>query len=95
MLGYCQGVYHSSAINASNKTRTNNPEIDALIEEVQTTLDPEANAEVVTRMSIAVNEECPQVPLWMENNTRAYNSDLKGFNCNAGGTTDYYKFSWN
>ena len=95
MLGYCQGVYHSSAINASNKTRTNSPEIDALIEEVQTTLDPEANAEVVTRMSIAVNEECPQVPLWMENNTRAYNSDLKGFNCNAGGTTDYYKFSWN
>ena len=94
MLGYVQGVYHSSAINASNKTRTNEPEIDALIEEMQATLDPAANAEVVTRMSIAVNENCPQVPLWMENNTRAYNANLKGFNCNAGGTTNYYTFSW-
>jgi len=94
MLSYAKGVYHSSGINASNKTRTNEPEIDALIEEMQATLDPAANAEVVTRMSIAVNENCPQVPLWMENNTRAYNANLKGFNVNAGGGTDYSLFSW-
>ena len=94
MLGYVQGVYHSSAINASNKTRTNDATIDALIEEMQATIDPEANTEVVTRMSIAVNENCPQVPLWMENNTRAYNANLKGFNVNAGGSTNYSLFSW-
>ena len=94
MLAYVKGVYHSSGINASNKTRTNEPEIDALIEEMQATIDPEANTEVVTRMSIAVNENCPQVPLWMENNTRAYNANLKGFNVNAGGSTNYSLFSW-
>ena len=42
-----------------------------------------------------INEECPQVPLYMKNNTRAYKSDLQGFNCNAGGTTYYELFSWN
>jgi len=45
-------------------------------------------------MSLAVNEECPQVPLYMRNNTRAYSAALKGFNCSAGGNTDYSKFSW-
>ena len=95
MLGYCQGVYHSSAINASNKTRTNNPEIDALIEEMQSTLDPEENVKVVEKMCLAVNEECPQVPLYMRNNTRAYNANITGFNCSAGGNTDYAQFSWN
>ena len=32
-LAYAMGVYHSDSINASNKTRTNEPEIDAMIEE--------------------------------------------------------------
>ena len=95
MLSYAKGVYHSSSINASNKTRTNNPEIDALIEEMQSTLDPEENVKVVEKMCLAVNEECPQVPLYMRNNTRAYNANITGFNCSAGGNTDYAQFSWN
>lgn len=95
MLAYAQGVYHSNSINASNKTRTNVPEIDALIDEMQATVDPAENEKVVTEFSKAINANCPQVPLYMENNTRAYNSALKGFNVNPGGTTYYEKFSWN
>ena len=94
LLAYALGVYHSSSINASNKTRTNVPEIDALIEEIQTTLDPEENEAVITEFSKAINELCPQVPLYMQNNTRAYKSELQGFNLNAGGTTYYEQFSW-
>ena len=94
MLSYAKGVYHSSSINSSNKTRTASPIIDELIEKMQSTLDPEENVKVVEQMSLAVNEECPQVPLYMRNNTRAYSAALKGFNCSAGGNTDYSKFSW-
>lgn len=94
MLAYSQGVYHSKSINASNKTRTNVPEIDALIDKMQTTLDPEENTKVVTEFNIAINENCPQIPLYMRNNTRAFNSKIQGFNCNAGGTTNYEEFSW-
>ena len=58
-------------------------------------LDPEERIPLVTELSIAVNERCPFVPLYMKNNTRAYKTDLQGFNCNAGGTTYYELFSWN
>lgn len=94
MLAYSQGVYHSSSINASNKTRTNVAEIDALIDKMQTTLDQDENVKVVTEYSKAINENCPQVPLYMRNNVRAYNSKLQGFNCNAGGNTHYETFYW-
>ena len=53
LLTYALGVYHSRSINASNKTRTNDPEIDALIENIQTALDPEENEAAVTEFSNA------------------------------------------
>ena len=94
VLAYSLGVFHSSSINASNKTRTNDPAIDAAIEKVQATLDPEENVAAITELNKLVNENCPQVPLYLKNNTRAYKSDLQGFNVNAGGTTYYEQFSW-
>lgn len=94
VLAYSQGVYHSMSINGSNKTRLNDPEIDALIEKVQTTLDPEENEKAVTELSNAVNELCPQAPLFVRNNIRAYKKGLKGFNINAAGSTYYHKMSW-
>ena len=94
LLAYVQGVYHSISINGSNKTRTNSPEIDALIDKVQTTLDPEENVKAATELSKALNELCPQVPLFLKNNIRAYNSKLQGFNLNAGGGTYYERFYW-
>ena len=48
----------------------------------------------MAEFSKAINELCPQVPLYMKNNSRAYNSDIQGFNLNAGGTTYYEQFSW-
>ena len=94
LLAYIQGVYHSNSIDASNLTRTNVPEVDELIEAIQAALDPEENEALITEFCKVINEECPQVPLYMKNNTRAYDSDLQGFNCTAGGTTYYNLFSW-
>ena len=94
LLAFVQGVYHSSSINGSNKTRTNNPEIDALIDKLQATLDPEENVKVATEMCKAINEECPQVPLFLRNNLRAYNSKLQGYNLNASGDTHTERYYW-
>lgn len=82
------------SVNGSNKTRLNLPEIDALIEKVQTTLDPEENVKAVTELSDALNEICPQAPLFVRNNVRAYKKGLKGFNIDASGTTYYHRMSW-
>ncbi|MCI9502621.1 MAG: ABC transporter substrate-binding protein [Hungatella sp.] len=94
LLAYAQGVYHSASINASNKTRTNEPEIDALIEKIQATVDQAENEKVVTEFNLAINDLCPQIPLYMKNNVRAYDSGLSGFNLNAGGNTYYDWMSW-
>ena len=94
LLAFVQGVYHSSSINGSNKTRTNNPEIDALIDKLQATLDPEENVKIATEMCKAINEECPQVPLFLRNNLRAYNSKLQGYNLNASGDTHTERYYW-
>lgn len=94
MLSYAKGVWHSSSINSSNKTRLNNADVDALIEKMESTVDQDAQTAVITELNLLLNEMCPQIPLYMKNNTRAYTSSLDGFNLNAGGTTDYSKFSW-
>ena len=94
LLAFAQGVYHSMSVNGSNKTRTNDPTIDALINKLQATLDPEENVKVVTELSKAINEECPQVPLFLRNNLRAYNSKLQGYNLNASGDTHTERYYW-
>lgn len=94
LLSYAQGVYHSASIGSSNKTRTNEPEIDALIEKLQSTVDQAENEKIVTEFNIKVNELCPQVPLYIRNNVRAYDAGLTGFNLNAGGNTYYDWMSW-
>ena len=58
------GVYHSKSIDGSNKTRLNDPEIDAFIDKIKATLDPEENVKIVTELSKSLNEICPQVPLY-------------------------------
>ena len=57
-LAHSMGVYHSKSIGGSNKTRLNDPEIDALIDKVKATLDPEENLKVVTELSKALNDTC-------------------------------------
>ncbi len=94
VLSYAAGVMHSDSINASNKARLNNPEVDALIDKALATVDPAENEEIITELSALLNDICPQVPLYLRDNVRAYKSDLKGFNINAGGTTYYEYFYW-
>ena len=94
MMSFAKGVFHSSAINSSNKSRLNDPEVDAVIDAMITTVDPEENTALATEFSKMVNELCPQIPLYLKNNTRAFDADLKGFNCGASGGTFYDKISW-
>ena len=94
MMSFAKGVFHSNAINSSNKTRINVPEVDAIIDKMLTTVDTEENNAIVTEFSNMMNEMCPQVPLYFKNNTRAYNANLDGFTCGASGGTFYDRLSW-
>ena len=94
LLSLAKGIYHSSAINAANKTRTNNPDVDAIIDEMLATVDQAKQVELATELAKLLNELCPQVPLYLKNNTRAFNAKLQGFNIGASGGTYYYDMSW-
>ena len=94
MVSYLVGVYHSKSIGASNKTRLNNPEIDALIDEAAATVDPEAREVILKEVTVQLNELCPQVSLYQDMYLRAYNANLEGVDINAGGNIRFQDISW-
>ena len=94
VLAHSMGVYHSKSIGGSNKTRLNDPEIDALIDKVKATLDPEENLKVVTELSKALNDTCTQVPIYLKNNVRAYAKGLEGFKMSPSGGMYISELSW-
>ena len=69
------GVYHSSGINASNKTRISDPELDALIDEAGVTLDEEERNAILEQACARANELCPAAPLFLETGLRSYNKN--------------------
>ncbi len=94
ILGYAQGVYDSSSVNASNKTRMNYPEVDALIRKAEATLDYTERDVVLKELVELVNKLNPQVPLYQPLMLRAYNADLKNVQVSPNGTMYYAKLSW-
>lgn len=94
MVSYLIGVYHSKSIGASNKTRINNPEVDALIDKASTTVDEAARNTILEECNAKLNELCSQIPLWQPTAIRAFNSQLQNVEINAGGNMFYAKLAW-
>ena len=94
MLSYLTGVYHSKSIGASNKTRLNNPEVDALIDQACATIDEAEREEVLRQCNTLINELCPQVPLFQDVYLRAYNANLEGVEINAAGFLYFNDVKW-
>ena len=94
LLGYVVGVYHSSSINASNKTRLNNAEVDALIDKAKTTLNEEERIATLEELSALLNSICSQAPLYQPTTLRAYNSNLQGVEVSDSGYLYFENVSW-
>ena len=65
------------------------PEIDALMN-----ILVEENVKIVTELSKSLNEICPQVPLYLKNNVRAYAKGLEGFTMSPTGGMYIEDLSW-
>ena len=94
MTQYLIGVYHSKSVNASNKTRLSDPEVDALIDKASQTIDPDERAKVLQDCVALINELCPQVPLYQDMHMRAYKDDLGGVILYPGGQLFTYAMYW-
>ncbi len=93
-LGYVLGVWHSSSINASNKTRTNDAEVDRLIDLAGVTLEAEARNATLEELCVYLNGIAPQVPLYQPEMLRASNKNLIGWECSPSGVIDYAALAW-
>ena len=94
LLSYVVGVYHSSSINASNKTRLNDPEVDALIDQAKVTIDEAERVAILEQLSAKLNEICSQAPLWQPLTMRAFNAGLQGVEVNDGGSLYFENVYW-
>lgn len=94
MLQFLKGVHHSSSINASNKTRTNIAELDALIDEAARTIDQEERRVILEKASELLNEEAPQAPLYQNNIVSAHKANLENTGLTASGKFRVQEWSW-
>ena len=94
LLSYVVGVYHSSSINASNKTRLNNPEVDALIDKAKITVDAAERKPIMEELSALLNEICSQAPIYQPISMRAFDARLQGVEITDGGTIFWQNVSW-
>ena len=94
LLSYVVGVYHSSSINASNKTRLRDAEVDALIDQAKTTLDKNERVAIFEKLSARLNLLCSQAPLYQPLTLRAYKAGLEGVEVSDSGTIYFENVYW-
>ena len=94
LLSYVVGVYHSSSINASNKTRLVDAEVDAMIDEAKVTLDAGERAKIFEKLSARLNELCSQAPLYQPLTLRAYKKGLEGVKVSDSGGLRFEDVYW-
>ncbi len=94
MMSFLKGVYHSSNIGASNKTRTNDPHLDELIDKACATVDNNAREEVLKETSRYLNDLCCQIPLWQPQSFVAGNKFIKDLTLRGDGRYFIEHWSW-
>lgn len=94
MVSFVKAVYHSENIDASNKTRTNNPELDALIIEASKTVEQEARRMVLEEVSEILNAEAYQMPLYQNYIISAHKANLENTFITAGGSFRVTEWEW-
>lgn len=77
-----------------NMTFYSNPEVDELLIKGRVSSDQEVRKEAYLKAQEIIWDEAPCVFLQHDTEVNAYNSNLKGFNCDASCMIDFSKLSW-
>ena len=92
MVQYLMMNFHSSAIGAANKSRLNDPEVDALIEKAAAARTLEESTAILEEVNTMINEKCPQVSLYQNQKLYASQAGLAGVNVLPNGY--FYVSEW-
>lgn len=91
---WLKGVFHTANVGGSNKTGLSDPELDEMIDNLAMTIDEEKSHELVKEIATYINELCPQVPLYQDNNISAYKAGLENVFISAAGEIHVQDWSW-
>lgn len=94
LVTYLKSVHASKQIGGSNRSRCNNPEIDALIEKCEVTVDPDERKVFEQECVALLNEYAPQIPIYQDAIIRAYNKDLQGIIVTGTGGIYFNELHW-
>ncbi|MCL2565323.1 MAG: ABC transporter substrate-binding protein [Defluviitaleaceae bacterium] len=94
LIMYVNGVYHSSNINASNRTRTNRAEFDELIDRAVGETNEAARVQIFYELTRALNENTGQIPLFQVMVLRAFNSSLVAPELDANNNLNVNMMYW-
>lgn len=94
MMSFLKGVYLSSNIGSSNKTRLNDPKLDELIIKSTKTLDQNEREKVLQEATKLLNELCPQMPLYQDNTLSTHKAELKNTFITSGGSFFAQEWEW-
>ena len=72
----------------------NSQEIDAMVNEMKSTLDPEARNKIIEDIVSKINQVSPQVSLYQSLWFRAHNADLLGVYCDKTGFARFEDMYW-
>ncbi len=72
----------------------NNPEMDKMILDAQSTLDDDARMEKIENIVATVNQDAPQISLFQSVWLRAHDAKLQGVVLSGTGYTDYNMMYW-
>jgi peptide/nickel transport system substrate-binding protein len=79
-------LLHSSQIGRNNRTRYNNPEMDKLIDEGDSVLDPAKRKKSYDRVQEIAARDLPLISLWHPNNVAVFRKEVKGVTVHPMGT---------
>lgn len=93
MVQYLMMNFHSSSIGAANKSRLNDPQVDALIEKAAAARTTEERNAILEEVNEMINSMCPQVSLYQNQRLYAYKANLANVNVLPNGY--FYVGEWN
>ncbi len=68
-----------------------NPEVDAMLDELRTTIDPKRTEELVAAIQAMVMGDSPDIPIYVQGNTLGYNKRVKGYEYFGDISVDFWR----
>lgn len=91
---FCNYNYLSAAAGGSSRSQAAYDEIDSMLAAASTKVDAAEHKAALEELTAVLNDMCIGIPLFTDNNVRAYNKDLGGVIVNGSNENNWRTFYW-